>query len=718
MLNRSIWEKKYRAPEDSEPDDTLRRVSRAIAGEDRFLEEEFFLMMKELKFLPGGRILAYAGTKNPKATLANCYVMGTIKDSMEGIMQALQESALTMKAGGGIGINFSTLRPKGDRVMGTNSYSSGPVSFMEMWNSMSRTISGVNHRKGAMIGILDADHPDIELFISAKKNNTSDNPVLEKFNISVGITDEFMRAVEEDAPWELKFNGKTYRTVKARELFNQIVRNAWAKGEPGVLFLTAINRMNNLYYCEKITACNPCGEQSLPPYGACTLGAVNLVQFVKNPFEVDADIDCAELRRTVAAAVRFLDRTVDVNYYPLPEQKKEAESKRRIGLGIMGLASALAMLGVRYGSSEALGVISKIMQEIRDAAYRESINLAKKFGSFPLFDSKKYLKSEFIKQLPEDIREQIKKYGIRNSHLLTVAPTGSISQLAGYVSGGVEPIFDLEMKRLNPEYDEEITIRDYAYELFLKKGKKGRDVFVTAHQLSPDEHLLVVAECQKYVDSSISKTINLPRDFSLESTKEIYIKAWKLGLKGCTIYRQGSLDVEILRSVSGSHRVKKQDRPYELESRTYKVKIPDSKHAFYITFSHTPDRSPMEMFINTKDPTVEEWTKALGRTISAVFRNVNNPTFIADELKEVHGSSGFFSSQRHTYVPSLIAEFGYVMEDYFRSIGLIEDDVPVSAYEKNGSPEKFAYCRMCGKYAGIFEQGCFRCLACGFDRCG
>ena len=725
FINQDIWQKKYAAEEESHPEDTFRRVANFIADTSEEAEE-FFAQMASLKFIPGGRILAYAGRNTQKATLSNCYVMGPIEDSMEGIMQALQESALTMKAGGGIGLDFSTLRPYGAVVSGTRSISSGPVSFMEMWNSMSKTISGVGDRKGAMIAVLRVDHPDIEKFIEAKKENSSERPVLEKFNISVGITDDFIKAVLDDAEWELKFNGKTYKKVSATALWNKIVENNWAKAEPGVIFLDTVNKYNNLYYIENITACNPCGEQPLPPYGACTLGSINLTQFVKSPFE-NPSIDWDELSNTVKVAVRFLDATVDKNYYPVPAQKTEAFSKRRVGLGIMGLGSMLAMLKIRYGSPESIQIVSKIMSFIRNKAYSESVNLAQKKGSFPLFDPEKYIKSKFIQTLPADLKEQIYKYGIRNSHLLTIAPTGSISQLVGNVSGGVEPIFHVRYYRRN--YGQEIVIEDYSYKIYKEifgETQNLPDYFVSAHELTAEQHMLVMAECQKYVDASISKTINLPKNITIEEMKNVYLTAWKLGLKGCTTYREGCLDTEIL---SKEKKEKSQDtpkptsRPYCLDGKTYKVKLPENKHAYYLTFTHKKENNkikPVELFISTKDPSVEEWTKALGRLVSAVFRNVENPTFLVEELKQIMGRSGFWSSARRKFVPSLIAEFGEVMNDYFIEIGLIDPEVPIELYELNipNYQVGLSLCPSCGEKAARLEEGCIKCFACGYNKCG
>lgn len=725
MINTTIWEKKYKAPEDTTPEDTFRRVANFIADSSEEAHA-FFEEMKNLRFIPGGRILAYAGRGSEKATLSNCFVMGRIEDSMEGIMRALNESALTMKAGGGIGLDFSTLRPYGAEVKGTQSVSSGPVSFMEMWNSMSRTISGVGDRKGAMIAVLRCDHPDIERFINAKRDNSMDHPVLEKFNISVLVTDAFMRAVIDNRAWDLLFNGEVYKTVKARDLWQAIVKSNWRTAEPGVLFYDNINNLNNLYYCEEITASNPCGELPMPPYGACTLGSINLTAFVNDPFGNPA-IDWDTLSMTVKRAVRFLDLTVDKNYYPVPEQERVARATRRIGLGVMGLGSMLAMMKLRYGGSEALDLVENLFAFIRESAYGASANLAREKGSFPLFDRERYLGGKYIESLSLYVRKQISEHGMRNSHILTVAPTGSISQLIGNVSSGIEPIFHIRYYRKN--YGQAIEVEDYAYRIYRElRGDTEEipDYFVTAHDLSWKEHIDTMAVIQRYVDSAISKTINVPKDTTVDQLQDVYIHAWRSGLKGCTIYREGSLDEEILsmdRKEKSS--IKHFERPYSLEGKTYKVRLPENRHAYYLTFTHRREdgkNRPVELFINSKDPLVEEWVKALGRLTSAVFRNVQDPTFLADEFREIMGKSGFWSSQRRKYVPSLIAEFGEVMRDYFAEIGLIDPEVPIELYSEESTGkdngDKLAYCRVCGQYAAIFEEGCLKCLACGYNKCG
>lgn len=731
-INEHIWEKKYKNEMDKSPEDTFRRVARAVAGNDPGWEDKFFREMNSLRFIPGGRILAAAGTNKPKATLSNCFVMSPPDDSMSGILSALNDGALTMQAGGGIGVNFSKLRPYGDPVGGTGSIASGPVSFMHMWNAMSMTISGVGDRKGAMIAVLNCDHPDIMIFITAKANNTKEHKVLEKFNISVGITDEFLDAVKSDGTWDLKFNGKIYKTMSAREIWDTIMENAHKKAEPGILFLSRINKLSNLKYCENIDATNPCGEQPLAPFGSCNLGAINLSRFVTNPFTDKADIAFLEFYSCIRTSIRFLDNVLDINYYPLNEQREDAMRKRKIGLGIMGLGSALAMLGVRYGFDESIEWVDKIMSFMRDTAYCYSVELGEEKGTFPLFDSEKYIEGEFIKVLPENIKEAIRIKGIRNANLLTIAPTGSISQLAGNVSSGVEPIFCIEYERTN--YGEVIPVKDPTFQLYCDifgqvMAKNAPSYFVGAHDLTPEEHLKVMAACQKYIDASISKSVNLPTSITVKEMEDVYLHAYELGCKGCTVYREGSLDEEILKKKEARKHSFNPEGYYDLDGKRYQVKIPESKHAYYLNFSHVRNGDssvkPFELFINTKDPMVDEWTRALGRLVSAVFRNVEDPTFLADEFKEVYAQSGFFSSIRRKFVPSLVAEFGHVLADYFSHIGLMEQEVPIEAYaEANGNDTKakphLGYCRKCGQQSLIYQEGCMKCInpACYFNRCG
>ena len=452
-ISAQIWDLKYRlkapdgTPVDRDVADSWARVAMALADAEHPDQrvargQEFAQALAGHKFLPAGRILAGAGTGRA-VTLFNCFVMGTITDSMDGIFSALREAALTLQQGGGIGYDFSTLRPKGALVKGVGADASGPVSFMEVWDAMCRTIMSAGSRRGAMMATLRVDHPDIEDFIAAKRTPGR----LSNFNLSVLVSDAFMAAVKADADWDLAFGGKVYRTVKAKALWERMMRSTYDYAEPGVIFIDRINTQNNLAYCESIAATNPCGEQPLPPYGACLLGSINLAKLVRHPFDDDAALDMAELERLVGTAVRMMDNAIDVSRFPLAEQQAEAKAKRRIGLGVTGLADALIFCRVRYGSPESIQLIKTWLAAISHAAYRASMELAREKGAFPLFDAREYLARPHIAALPDDIRDGIARFGIRNALLTSIAPTGTISLFADNVSSGIEPVFAFSYTR-------------------------------------------------------------------------------------------------------------------------------------------------------------------------------------------------------------------------------------------------------------------------------
>ena len=511
----------------------------------------------------------------------NCFVMGTIPDSMSGIFDMLKEAALTMQQGGGIGYDFSTIRPKGAEVKGVAADASGPLTFMDVWDAMCRTVMSAGSRRGAMMATMRCDHPDIEAFIDAKR----DPAKLRMFNLSVLVTDDFMAAVKDDALWPLMhevFPGKgrdigsvvgadgvrryIYNVVPARALWEKIMRSTYDYAEPGVIFIDRINSANNLKYIEKIASTNPCAEQPLPPYGACLLGSINLARFVSKPFTVESSVMWRLLRETVCVAVRMMDNVIDVTGFPLPEQEHEAKNKRRIGLGVTGLADMLTMLGLTYGHDDAVKFTEDLMRQITEACYWASIELAMEKGSFPLFDADEYLSSDFMLGMDEELRETIRSVGIRNSHLTSIAPTGTISLYAGNVSSGIEPIFAYGYTRkvLQPDGSKiEERVRDYAVALFEKhfyetvynpgdfKSSAWSDgylpaTFVTAQDLPPDAHLRMQAAAQRWIDSSISKTINLPREISFEDFEAVYLRAYDLGCKGCTTYRPNDVTGSVL----------------------------------------------------------------------------------------------------------------------------------------------------------------------------
>ena len=511
-----IWDMKYRfksaqgTPVDVTIEDTWRRIATDLSQVEQTPEiwaEKFYAALEDFKFLPAGRITAGAGTAR-KVTLFNCFVMGTIPDDMAGIFDMLREAALTMQQGGGIGYDFSTIRPSGADVKGVAADASGPLSFMDVWDAMCRTIMSAGSRRGAMMATLRCDHPDIEDFINAK----SDAARLRMFNVSVLISDAFMTAVQNGDSWDLQFDGKVYQTVDARGLWDKIMRSTYEYAEPGVIFIDRINQSNNLRYCETIAATNPCGEQPLPPYGACLLGSINLSRLVTTPFETGAEIDSAALTDLVATAVRMMDNVVDTSRFPLEAQAQEARNKRRIGLGVTGLADALLMVGLRYGSDAGAAQTEAWLHAIARAAYLASVDLAKEKGAFPLFDAEPYLESGTMQLMNEDVRDAIRRDGIRNALLTSIAPTGTISLYAGNVSSGIEPVFAYSYRRKVLQKDGSRTeeeVVDYAVQMWRDKfGDVALpDYFVNAQTLAPADHVKMQAAAQKWVDSSISKTI-------------------------------------------------------------------------------------------------------------------------------------------------------------------------------------------------------------------
>lgn len=508
--------------------EAMNRVAFGLKDSDEHYHALRQILLNQ-RFCPGGRIQGAIGSSK-SVTAYNCFVSGTIADSfVEGqgsIMDRAKEAAATMRMGGGIGYDFSTLRPRGDLIVRLQSHSSGPVSFMHIFDSICLATSSSGHRRGAQMGVLRVDHPDVEEFIRAKQDNLS----LRGFNISLAITDEFMEAMLGQKEFNLRFAGRVYKTVDAAELWEKIMRSTWDYAEPGVLFIDTINRMNNLYYCENLAATNPCAEQPLPPFGACLLGSFNLVKYLQKS-GVNYCFDYEQLRADIPHVVRGLDNVIDRTKYPLAEQKAEAISKRRMGIGVMGLANAIEACGFSYGSKLFLAMQDYILSSIRNIAYSASVELAKEKGAFPLFDAERYLKGNFVKTLPDNIRHEISRHGIRNSHLTSIAPTGTISLCADNVSGGIEPVFayDLQRQINTPDGPVMAKIEDYGVGFLGVKGKLSADVTAA-------EHINVLALAQVYVDSAVSKTVNMTSAMPWESFKELYSEAWRMGCKGCATF--------------------------------------------------------------------------------------------------------------------------------------------------------------------------------------
>ncbi|WP_417526239.1 adenosylcobalamin-dependent ribonucleoside-diphosphate reductase [Marinovum sp.] len=751
-----IWDMKYRfkeadgTPVDLSVEDTWRRIARDIAraeAEPEVWEERFYAALEDFKYLPAGRITAGAGTARA-VTLFNCFVMGTIPDSMGGIFDMLKEAALTMQQGGGIGYDFSTIRPKGAGVTGVAADASGPLSFMDVWDAMCRTIMSAGSRRGAMMATMRCDHPDIEEFIAAKQ----DAARLRMFNMSVLVTDPFMDAVKSDGSWDLQFDGKIYHTVQARDLWNRIMKATYEYAEPGVIFIDRINAANNLSYVEQIAATNPCGEQPLPPYGACLLGSINLARLVTDPFSDAAHIDEEALDTLVATAVRMMDNVVDVSKFPLEAQAQEAAAKRRIGLGVTGLADALLMKGLRYGSDEAAAQTERWLKRIARAAYLASVELAKEKGAFPLFDAEKYLASGTMRAMDDDVRTAIAEHGIRNALLTSIAPTGTISLYAGNVSSGIEPVFAYRYTRKVLQKDgtrTEEEVVDYAVQMWreMKGDVELPDYFVNAQTLDPAEHVKMQAAAQKWVDSSISKTINCPEDISFEAFKDVYMQAYETGCKGCTTYRPNDVTGSVL-SVSESsdstpseapeqvrdagstdaevvYMSEPLDRPQELEGSTYKLKWPDSEHAIYLTINDiiiNGHRRPFEVFVNSKNMEHFAWTVALTRMISAVFRRGGDVSFVVEELKAVFDPRGGAWVQGK-YIPSILAAIGGVIERHMIATGFLEGEgmglkadptAKVVGLESGGRGKA---CPSCGQFDMRMVEGCMTCASCGHSKC-
>ncbi len=735
-----IWNLKYRLRDeggsaiDNSVADTFSRIATAAASAEpggkcvrQRWAKKYHEAMSDFGFLPGGRILAGGGSGR-QVTLFNCFVMAEIPDDLGGIFDRVRDAALTMQMGGGIGVDFSTLRPRGAMVHGVGAEASGPVSFMEVWDSMCRTIMSAGMRRGAMMATLRADHPDIEEFIDAK--GTAGR--LTNFNLSVLVPDALIHAVAADGNWDLAFADKVHRTVRARELWERIMSATYESSEPGVIFIDRVNALNNLAYCETIHATNPCGEQPLPPNGACLLGSLNLTAFVRDPFTAKAKLDLAKLADRAALAVRFLDDIIDVSNYPLAEQKREALAKRRMGLGVTGLADALIMCGAVYGSEPAMNLAETWMRTIQEAAYRTSSDLAAEKGPYPLFDAEKFLTSPMIEKLSPEVVEAIREKGLRNGCLTTIAPAGTVSLLAGNVSSGIEPVFDFVYSRkvLTAEGNSHTeTVEDYAYAKFKSASPEGTalpDQFVRAGDLKPLDHLRMQSAVQRYCDSSISKTINVPEDLAFDDFKDVYRQAYELGLKGCTTYRPSPLRGAVLlpaatgsdsqsasatatapvppsaasspttlseaaaaSSAGGEHAgeviylSKPLERASALHGMTYKLKWPGSDHALYVTINDMERdgrRRPFEIFINTKSLEHYAWTVALTRMISAVFRRGGDVSFVAEELQAIFDpQGGGWVSGR--YVPSLQAAIGQIMEGHMQRIGFVEEAAEQAAPE-------------------------------------
>lgn len=734
-LAEEIWTAKYRfAPVDGDGDgsfdETAARVARAVAEAEKpalqsVWELRFRDAIADMRFIPAGRVLAGAGTDR-SVTLFNCFVMGTIPDSLDGIFEHLKQAALTMQQGGGVGMDFSTIRPTGSLVRGVGADASGPLSFMDCWDAMCRTVHSAGQRRGAMMGCLRVDHPDIEAFIDAKR----DARRFRNFNLSVLVTDSFMSALGSDSEWPLVFGGYVVRTVRARELWERLMRATYDVAEPGVIFVDRVNAANNLAHCETISASNPCGEQMLPPYGACLLGSINLARLVERPFEAGAKLDEIELAELTQTAIRLLDNVIDISRYPLPEQEAEAKAKRRIGLGITGLADALLFCGAAYGGSDAVALTQRWLGIIKREAYRASALIAAEKGPFPLFDAS-MLDRPNLADLDGETRALIAQHGLRNGCLTSIAPTGTTSLLAGNVSSGIEPVFAYSYTRKIRQPDgtkREEQVEDYAMRVWRQvKGETPPppELFVSAQTLSPSDHLTMQATAQALIDSSISKTVNCPEDIDFEAFADIYVEGYHLGCKGLTTYRPNAVTGSVLSvgegpkadAVPSTLEDPLPSRAEQLLGATYKLKWPESAHAVYVTINDVEQdgsRRPFEMFINSKNMEHYAWALGLTRMISAVFRRSADVAFVAEELKAVFDPRGGAWMQGR-YVPSLLAAIGDIVERHLG--GLVPQSAPAQALEPE-TLRSMPQCPQCGASALVKVEGCNNCLECGYSKCG
>lgn len=740
-----IWEQKYKAPQDTTIDDSFKRVAKVLSEGDSDFESSLYEELSSGRFVPAGRIFAGAGVPG-KYTLYNCFVSSTIEDSMEGIFNVVKDAAITQKYGGGIGFDFSTIRPAKSKIHDSTAPASGPLSFMRVFDTMCSTVMSGNSRRGAMMGILNVSHPDILDFINVKGSNSVIDQVedpkirrelyssfgnLRNFNISVGITDAFMAAVSGDTYWDLKFDGEFYGSVRARELWNKILEATYKYSEPGIFFVDTANYRNNLYYCEKITATNPCGEQPLPPNGNCNLGAINLSKFVVNPFTTDARIDESLLKSTVDTAVRALDNVIDVTQYPTPEQEAEGKSKRRIGLGVMGLATVFQMLGFSYGDSDSIAITNFIMKRIANYAYETSADIARVKGPFPLYNKGAILNALFVQnKLTNNVKESIARNGLRNGVLLTVAPTGTTALAFGdNCTSGIEPAFALSYTRNvriggGDEY-QSFAIEDYGTRLF-KHLYTGMDIpkhitNSTTENLSINDHLNVLENVQYWIDASVSKTVNIPESYSFDDFKSVYESAYLRGCKGCTTYRPSDVRGSILSTESTESKkapavvpISVADkRPSVLDSKTYYIPAwPDDNCSRYVTIANLEDGRPWEMFIATKATTSSAETMALARIISALMRRTDDVSYIADVLSEVHSPTGG-SWIDGKYIPSLPAAYGAILKQHIEK----KHDIFVNK-EKKTVAVNGKLCNHCGEYSLISQDGCNQCLNCGYSKCG
>ncbi|MCW1295435.1 MAG: adenosylcobalamin-dependent ribonucleoside-diphosphate reductase [Candidatus Parvarchaeota archaeon] len=720
------------------PLEMWKRISRELASvekEDKRkeIEKNFYWLLEDFKFVPGGRILFGAGS-NHKATLLNCYYLPIKKDSLEGIYDTAKEMARTYSYGGGVGIDISILRPKGSAVNNAARFSTGSTSFMELY-SVTTGIIGQTGRRGALMITLDVTHPDIEDFVTIKKDKKS----VRYANISVKVYDDFMEAVENDRPFTLHFKNEKVefkREIKARDLWKKIIDTAVNTGDPGIMFWDRMKSESPTEYDDRmaIKGTNPCSEQPLENYGACDLGAINLDYFVKNQFTENAEVDWENLDKTIRYGVRFLDNVLDYSYsrHALKEQADETVYARRIGLGIMGLANMLISMNLKYDSDKAIEFVDYLMKRIKETAYDESSNIAKEKGSFPAFVAEKHLQRNFVKRLDKSILEKIEKNGLRNACILTVAPTGSISSMAG-VSGGIEPIFALSYTRRSESLSEEKFevldpfVKRYMEKFGIKDKSELPETFVTAHKIDPFFRVKMQATIQKHIDSSISSTVNLSADTDADTVDKIYRYAWKLGCKSITVYREGSKD-DILKATDEKPLEKaekneekltaEEERPFMLSGTT--IRMPTSQGKMYLTVNKDENGKIKEVFIDMgrSGETEKSFTEALGRLISIYLQSGGDVNRVIRTLKGIKGGNSlWFNGIQIFSIPDGIAK---AIELTLKNRDIEKENETLHGVLKNDDKlenEKATICPECHQKTLIFENGCFICKNCGYTKC-
>ncbi|KGF83524.1 ribonucleoside-diphosphate reductase [Massilia sp. JS1662] len=791
-----VLHEKYAKGDETTVAEVRARVARALAAHEpeplRLEMEQRFLWAQDHGFVPAGRINSAAGV-GLKATLMNCFVQ-PVGDAISGrdgaipgIYGAVAEAAETMRRGGGVGYDFSAIRPAGSLVKGTQSRASGPVSYMAVFDASCRTVESAGARRGAQMGVLRIDHPDIETFVAAKDGGAFSN-----FNLSVGVTDAFMRAVLDDDAVELTHAAEpgpddqaggaylrpdgrwVYRSVRARDLWDKVIRSTYDHAEPGVLFLDRINGENNLYYTETLAATNPCGEQPLPPYGCCDLGSLDLTKFVRHPFTPDAFFDADMFREVTAVGVRMLDLALDATEWPLPQQAAEGRNKRRIGIGFLGLGSALVMLGLRYDADEGRAFAADVTRALRDAAYTASVELAREKGAFPLFDADRYLDGAFARRLPDDLREAIARHGIRNSHLMSIAPTGTIAlAFADNASNGIEPAFSWvyqRRKRMPDDSTRIYEVADHAWRLYRHLGYDVSTLppqFVTALEMSAQDHLGMMAAVQPYVDGAISKTVNVPADYPFDDFKDLYTEAWRAGLKGLATYRPNAVTGSVL-SVAPPPAAEAPDdvdplrrrfesRPAgELDSVTSKVEYTtqEGKKTVYLTISFMR----VEGRLNGRDLVVErpfeffmpanqrsdghQWITSTMRLLSLAARAGSSIAKALADMRAVVWEKGPVRCGHLTradgvqvpvYHDSEVAAIAFMLQRILIRRGFLDaygNQVPADALDRllaqRGTPaeapapevaaveETGAKCPECGARALHKVDGCTRCTSCHY----